>query len=219
MSKATFTTYANLNMNMIKSWMSKQTSEQMDMGNPQSIAAAGGTSYSDTNKNGPSTDATKQDEPPKDHNITIVAHLDNEDDWIGHAFVIMRNAKGEEIAKGYWPKDSADAKDFILGTDIDGAVYDEKGDYYERFNEWLKTGKDPGKPNGQFAYKSFAITRQQYGDAMKAMKDWSANPYSSSRMCGTFATHVLSASGNKVWDRWLDPHPTRLFEQFGGKFE
>ncbi|MBE0389459.1 hypothetical protein PLUTE_b0424 [Pseudoalteromonas luteoviolacea DSM 6061] len=45
MSKATFTTYANLNMNMIKSWMSKQTNEQMDMGSPQSIASGGGNNH------------------------------------------------------------------------------------------------------------------------------------------------------------------------------
>ncbi|KZN34358.1 hypothetical protein N480_22405 [Pseudoalteromonas luteoviolacea S2607] len=41
MSKARFTAYANLNMNIIKSWMSKQTSEQMDIASPQGIAAGG----------------------------------------------------------------------------------------------------------------------------------------------------------------------------------
>ncbi|WP_444997553.1 hypothetical protein [Aliikangiella sp. IMCC44359] len=86
-----------------------------------------------------------------------------------------RNPKGGVTAKGYWPWPRAGAIDFALDTDLSGIVSSEggSGGYLERFEHWRKTGKDPKpeKPNGQFAYRTFAIKADQYNNAMKAINN------------------------------------------------
>jgi len=164
-------------------------------------------------------EATKAKE--SEYSITLVAHQDESiefkgveiPDVIGHAFVIMRGPNGE-FAKGFWPSDGASFDDFISDTPLGGALSDE-GDYHSRFKSWQVTGKDP--KGGQFAFRSFALTKAQYQSGVSAISNWGSNPYmGQSRMCGSFATHVLRATGQSYGN---SKTPYYLFYDMGGSFD
>ncbi|WP_269801710.1 MULTISPECIES: RHS repeat domain-containing protein [unclassified Shewanella] len=157
-----------------------------------------------------------------EYSITLVAHQDESiefkgveiPDVIGHAFVIMRGPNGE-FAKGFWPGgDGASFEDFISDTPLGGTLSDE-GDYSSRFKAWQATGKDP--QGGQFAFRSFALTKTQYQGGVSAISSWNSTPYmGQSRMCGSFATHVLRATGQSYGN---SKTPYYLFSDMGGSFD
>ena len=156
-----------------------------------------------------------------EYSITLVAHQDESiefkgleiPDVIGHAFVIMRGPNGE-FAKGFWPSDGASFDYFISDTPLGGALSDE-GSYSSRFKSWQATGKDP--QGGQFAFRSFALTKAQYQNGVSAISNWNSTPYMGrSRMCGSFATHVLRATGQSYGK---SKTPYYLFYDMGGSFD
>ncbi|MEH8019543.1 hypothetical protein MN202_20095, partial [Rheinheimera muenzenbergensis] len=160
-----------------------------------------------------SAEASKAKE--SEYSITLVAHLDKKTDLIGHAFVIFRGPNGE-FAKGFWPKYGASENDFILDAPLEGALSDEES-YYSRFKSWQATGADPGKQGGQFASRSFGLTKEQYQNGVSAISNWNSTPYRGrSRMCGSFATHVLRATGQSYGN---SKTPYFLFYDMGGSFD
>ena len=163
-------------------------------------------------------EATKAKE--SEYSITLVAHQEESinvrgkeiPDLIGHAFIIMRGPNGE-FAKGFWPVEASDI-DFLLDTAIAGTMSNEE-DYHSYFKAWQTTGKDP--KGGQFAFRSFALTKAQYNNGLNAISNWDSNTYMGrSRMCGTFAKHVLESTGQSFGNSQT---PYYLFSEMGGSFD
>jgi hypothetical protein len=152
-----------------------------------------------------------------DSKLTVVAHLDDEGDKVGHAFVILENADGERIARGFWPgkRNGEKYRSIIIGNGFSGAVRDEVDTgYLERYDAWLKTGVDPVR--GRFAHRTYNISSKQYGSATSLINNWNKS-YNLGCMCGTFTEAVAASTGNILFNndirskRYTAPRPTAIF--------
>ena len=138
----------------------------------------------------------------KNYKMTIAAHLDGPDDKIGHAIAILTDAEGNQLSRGFWPKDGLGAKGFLTGTEVEGAMYNEVDTkYLQAFNKYQQTGVDP--MGGSWSSKTFSIDQAQYHAGLEYINHVAISQpqYSSFYMCGSFARGVLNSTGN-----YLSPH-------------
>ncbi|MCP4487876.1 MAG: hypothetical protein GY820_11245 [Gammaproteobacteria bacterium] len=151
---------------------------------------------------------SSQSSRPKDHKLTVVGHLSDGEDKIGHAFAILTDNNGNVVTRGYWPADTSVGKGkYFFGTD--GVVLDEiTTGYYDAYLN----------DSGLNASKTFSITASQYNAAMGHINQVSANPGTYSlvtNMCGSFASDVARAAGQSTGVFFSSPRS--LYEQFGGQ--
>ncbi|MEM7172319.1 MAG: RHS repeat-associated core domain-containing protein, partial [Pseudomonadota bacterium] len=154
------------------------------------------------------TSAGKPQSEPKNHSLTVVAHLDDESDKIGHAFVILEDSDSNVLARGYWPEGGFATYGEAISGEIDGIVLDEMHTgYYEYYINGTNLN----------ASKTFLITESEYKAAINHIDAVSQSPGKYSlfgNMCGSFASDVASAAGQSTGVIFSSPQ--NLYDEFGG---
>ena len=144
----------------------------------------------------------------KRHRITMVAHLKDSDDPIGHAFVILQDEDGHIEAYGFWPEDTEGSKsEYINGTP--GIVRDEIATGY--YNAY-KRGE------GLNASRTLIVSEGEFNLAAAAIINYAAEPPTYkllTTMCATFTTNVAGATGNSLYI--VGPTPRTLYRNFAGQ--
>lgn len=138
------------------------------------------------------------------YEVTIGAHLDGDDDWIGHAFITVEYPKGRKQTKGFWPKNGFDLSNkddkggVIVG--MEGAVYDDTDYLY--------------KTSGKNGKKTFMVTESQAKAANDVIQSYLTDPPKYrlvNSQCATFALKVLRAAGKNVYGG-IPPRPAVLIK-------
>jgi len=160
----------------------------------------------------------------RSYRLRIIVHVDGPEDYVGHAFVMIEDGRGVEVARGHWP--GGDGAQFsgmgalrLLNPFGAGQVINEfeRGPRYaERFNDWAITGADPG--GGYFAQRVWEINARQFTSVLGAMYSKSNDFYSIYNHCASWATSVSSVGG-AVRSIAAPNTPATMFRSFGGRFD